>query len=212
MLYGLAYRYGAVPLPVFKRDALLMKSISLIVLACTYLAAVLDCVSLVVVAIGFLLNLLAASRLGSDRTYYGYEVANLAPLRVTRFPYSVISHPMLVGNMLGYGGTLLNAEFRDQWWPLASAHVALNLALLVMERRVRPLRLRDNRSAAVARQLARWSWPRALGLCIAGAVTGLVAAQVSGSLSALFAAALGAAAVGYCHVIYRAYTAPTSAS
>jgi hypothetical protein len=204
-LYGLAYRYGAVPLPVFKRDAVLMKTIALAALASAYLAAPLDYASLAVVAAGFLLNTLAASALGSDRTYYGHEVANLPPLRVTRFPYSVISHPMLLGNMLAYGGTLLNAGFREQWWPLACAHVALNLGLLVMERRVTPLR---RAATGTARPPRPWSWPRALWLSAAGAALGIGAAQVAGSPSAPFAAALGATVVIYGYTLYCAYTAP----
>jgi hypothetical protein len=160
-LYGLAYRYGAVPLPVFKRDAVLMKTIALAALASAYLAAPLD--------------------------------------------YAVISHPMLLGNMLAYGGTLLNAGFREQWWPLACAHVALNLGLLVMERRVTPLR---RAATGTARPPRPWSWPRALWLSAAGAALGIGAAQVAGSPSAPFAAALGATVVIYGYTLYCAYTAP----
>ncbi|HSO07210.1 MAG TPA: methyltransferase, partial [Pelomicrobium sp.] len=140
-LYWLAYRYGAVPLAVFKRDALWLKSVALAALAAAYLAAPLDALSLAVVAAGFALNATAAAALGSDRTYYGDEVAGLPPLRITHFPYSMLSHPMLVGNMLAFGGTLLSAEFRGEWWALAAAHVALNFGLLLMERFATPLRL-----------------------------------------------------------------------
>ena len=31
------------------------------------------------------------------------------------------------------GGTLINAPFRAEWWPLASLHVVLNIGLLAME-------------------------------------------------------------------------------
>jgi hypothetical protein len=204
-LCGLAYRYGAVPLPVFKRDAVLMKSVALVALGSAYLSAPLDYASLAVVAAGFLLNTLAASALGSDRTYYGDEVANLPPLRVTCFPYSVIAHPMLIGNMLAYGGTLLNAGFREQWWPLACTHVALNLGLLVMERRVTPLR----RAASSVECTPRpWSWPRALALAAVGAAIGIGAAQVAGSTSTLLAAGVGATVVGYGWILHRAYSEP----
>ena len=40
---------------------------------------------------------------------------------------------MIVGNVLAFGGTLINPGFREAWWPLASVHVALNLGLLGME-------------------------------------------------------------------------------
>jgi hypothetical protein len=209
VLYGLAYRYGAVPLPVFKRDAVLMKGVALLALASAYLAAPLDHVSLAVVAAGFLLNALAASALGSDRTYYGHEVANLPPLRVNRFPYSLISHPMLVGNMLAYGGTLLNAGFREAWWPLACAHVALNLVLLVMEKHVTPLRLGDPGAPAadVERRARPCSRSSLLGLVAVGAALASGVAALAGAPAPL-AALVGAAIVGYACILQRVYTAP----
>ena len=75
----------------------------------------------------------AAAALGIDRTYYGHEVAGLPPRRISEFPYSLTSHPMIVGNVAAFGGTLLNPEFRQHWWPLAGLHVALNIGLLAME-------------------------------------------------------------------------------
>ena len=140
-VYVLAYRYGAIPLPLFKRDAVFLKTVALVALGAAYVQSPLNLFSLTVVALGFSLNLLAAWALGSDRTYYGYEVADLPRLHITRFPYSWISHPMIVGNMAAYGGTLINADFRLHWWPLACIHMLLNLALLFMELVVKPLRL-----------------------------------------------------------------------
>lgn len=204
-LYALAYRYGAVPLPVFKRDAMLMKGVALLALASAYFAAPLDYSSIAVVATGFGLNALGASALGSDRTYYGHELSDLPALRVTRFPYSLISHPMLVGNMLAYGGMLLNAEFREHWWPLACAHVALNLGLLVMERHVTPLRLG---AAGIARPAWGGSWARLAALSVAAALLAGVGALLSGLAPASLAAAVGAAAGIYACILYFAYTAP----
>lgn len=208
-LYWLAYRYGAVPLPMFKRDAVLMKSVALLALASAYLASPLDYASIVVVVAGFLLNSLAASALGSDRTYYGHEVANLPPLQVTRFPYSLIAHPMLVGNMLAYGGMLLNPGFREHWWALACFHVTLNLCLLAMERYVAPLRF-----AAVGKSdpAPRWSWPRLLGLSAGGAALASGVSWSMGLASAELAAVLGAAAAIFGYTLYFAYTTPTPLS
>ncbi len=210
LLYWIAYRYGAVPLHVFKRDAVLTKSVSLLALATAYLNASLDGLSLALVASGFGLNALAASALGSDRTYYGHEVARLPPLRVTRFPYSVISHPMLVGNMLAYGGTLLNADFREQWWPLACAHVVMNLGLLAMERYVTPLRQGDRRvdGAGAGGPVRFRSKPPTLMLAAVGAGFGFGAAWLSGSLQPPIGAALGAAVLLLGYFLYCAYTAP----
>ncbi len=120
-LYWLAYYYGAAALDDFKRDAVLLKSVSLAVLGCAYLAAPLDGLSLAVVTLGFLLNIAGARALGPDRTYYGHELADLPERRITAFPFSWISHPMLAGNVAAFGGTLLNPVFRQAWWPLACA-------------------------------------------------------------------------------------------
>lgn len=137
-LYWLAFAYGTVPFDVFKRDAVAMKTVSVAALAVVYLAAPLDLASLAVIAGGILLNVRAASVLGIDRTYYGHEVAGLPPRRITAFPYSIVAHPMIVGNVAAFGGTLINPAFAQAWWPLAWLHVALNIGLLVMELAGRP--------------------------------------------------------------------------
>lgn len=132
-LYWLAFAFGAVPFRVFTRDAVAMKTVSVAALAVVYLTAPLDLASLAVIAGGIGLNVWAASVLGFDRTYYGHEVAGLSPRRITAFPYSLIAHPMIVGNVAAFGGTLINPAFAQQWWPLAGLHVALNIGLLAME-------------------------------------------------------------------------------
>jgi hypothetical protein len=132
-LYWLAFAFGAVRFEVFKRDAVAMKTVSVALLATIYLAAPIDLASLVVIGGGILLNVRAAMVLGADRTYYGREVAGLPSLRITAFPYSLTSHPMILGNVAAFGGTLINPAFRDAWWPLAGLHVGLNIGLLVME-------------------------------------------------------------------------------
>lgn len=132
-LYWRAFAYGVPSFDVFKRDAVALKAVSMAVLAAVYLAQPLDTFSLAVIAGGILLNVRAASVLGIDRTYYGHEVAGLPPRRVTAFPYSLTGHPMILGNIAAFGGTLLNPAFRETWWPLAGLHVALNIGLLGME-------------------------------------------------------------------------------
>ena len=132
-LYWYAFAWGVDSFEVFKRDAMLLKALSVAALAFVYLQAPPDFLSLGVIALGILLNARAASVLGLDRTYYGQELAGLAARRVTEFPYSLMSHPMIVGNVMAFGGTLLNPEFRAAWWPLAALHVVLNIALLAME-------------------------------------------------------------------------------
>jgi len=132
-LYWLAFAFGAIPFDVFKRDAMAMKTVAVTLLATVFLAAPIDIVSLAVVGGGILLNARAAIVLGVDRTYYGHEVAGLPLQRTTDFPYSLTSHPMILGNIAAFGGTMINPAFSEHWWPLAGLHVGLNIGLLAME-------------------------------------------------------------------------------
>lgn len=186
LLYWLAFTFGAIPHAVFKRDAIAMKSVSVAGLAAVYLAFPLDPLSLAVIAGGILLNVVAAAALGADRTYYGVEVAGLPPRRIEHFPYSIVAHPMILGNVLAFGGTLLNAGFRKDWWPLALIHVALNIGLLLMEqhgRRPGPARVPEN-----------------LGIIFV-----VVAAAAGGLLFGLQAAVLGALVLGHAWILVRCY-------
>lgn len=111
---------------------------------------------------------------------YGQEVGGLPPLRITAFPYSITAHPMILGNVAAFGGTLINADFRQHWWPLAALHVVLNVGLLVLE-------LSDRRPARLG-----------LGLVFAGCAIG-AAAVPAASPATLFvvAAATVCAAIAY---------------
>ena len=133
-LYWRTFTFGTADFDAFKRKAIVLKAISVGALALVYLRFPLDPVSLAVIAVGVFLNARAAAVLGIDRTYYGHEVAGLPPKRIAAFPYSLTAHPMIVGNVAAFGGTLINDGFREQWWPLAALHVAANGGLLVMER------------------------------------------------------------------------------
>ncbi len=196
-LYWLAFAFGAMPFDVFKRDAVAMKTVSVAALAAVYLAAPIDIVSLVVIAGGILLNVRAAAVLGIDRTYYGHEVAGLAPQRITAFPYSLIAHPMILGNVAAFGGSLINPAFRQHWWPLAGLHVALNIGLLVMElagpRRRHAVRLGG-------------------GLAFAGVVSAAAFATASetAGMAPVAVALPGAAAVACAWALYRCYASPAS--
>jgi hypothetical protein len=188
-LYWLAFAFGAPSFETFKRDAIAMKTVSVAALTTVYLAAPLDVTSLIVIAGGILLNLRAAATLGIDRTYYGHEVAGLPPRRITAFPYSLTSHPMILGNVAAFGGTLINPDFRDHWWPLACLHVGLNVGLLVMELTGRGRTVRIGGSLAFT-------------LVLAGA---LFAPPVT-----LPVMLVAAAAVACAWALYRTYALPPS--
>lgn len=190
-LYWLAFAFGAAAFETFKRDAILMKAVAVALLATVYLAAPIDLASLAVIAGGILLNLRAASLLGIDRTYYGHEVAGLPLQRITAFPYSLTGHPMILGNIAAFGGTLINPAFRQDWWPLAGLHVGLNIGLLVMEL-AGPRRRRRVQIAG--------------GLVFTGVFVGGVCAVLSsGRNETAPLVVLGAATVACAGVLYRCY-------
>jgi len=133
LVYALAFLWRAIPHERFIRDSLLLKSLSLAAFVLVLWITVPNTLSLITMAAGFTLNISAARALGKERTYYGYELAALPPKRITSFPYSLTAHPMLIGNMLAYGGTLLDETFRQAWWPLGVLHVVLNLLIILNE-------------------------------------------------------------------------------
>jgi hypothetical protein len=213
-LYGLAYCYGCVPLAVFKRDAVLMKSASLGLLAWAYLREPLSAASLLIVVAGFGLNAAAANALGPDRTYYGYELADLPPRRVARFPYNYFAHPMLAGNLLAYGATLINAGFRSHWWPLACIHVAMNLGLLLMELYVRPRRSSARRLHAAQERHFHYAQPPCRTVEVRDAAPAVACATLGAGWCAwaqwqaadtALAACLGLSCAAYAFAIYRLY-------
>jgi hypothetical protein len=210
-LYWLAYYQGAVPLDAFKRDAILMKAAAIMALGFAYLSVAPDLVSLTVVGSGFLLNTLAARALGADRTYYGYEVAGLSRVQIKTFPYSWVSHPMLIGNIAAFGGTMINADFRSQWWPLACAHVAFNIGLLVMETALTPQRRGVSQAGPRPADATsvRWLWQSAASIVVLAAALGAVlGSQGSSSTTILVGAFVGAGMSAYAVALECFYSTP----
>jgi len=133
LVYALAFFWLRISLDAFKYDSMVLKTISLAALAFVFWVSVPSPLSLVVIAAGFMLNLSAVLALGADRTYYGVELGAISAERVNSFPYSTIPHPMLLGNIIAYGGMLLDAQIRQDWWPLILAHVVLNALIIFLE-------------------------------------------------------------------------------
>jgi len=212
LLYWWAYRHGAVAPHRFQRDAVLMKAISLAAFLFAYAGAAWSWPSVAVMAAGFVLNALAAGVLGMDRTYYGWELGVVPHRRFTRFPYSVVPHPMLLGNVLAYAGALVNADFRADWWPLAGGHIMLNLGLLAMETSVVPRRGEAFPGAGRLGGADGWSRESIaarLALAAAGGAVGALLAVAGGAPARLGAyAMLGAAAAVHLAATAAAYTRP----
>jgi len=161
-VYALAFLLRRVTVATFKTDAFLLKGAALLAFGWAYLDSGPGVMSAVLMALGFGLNIWAAQTLGADRTYYGFEIGGMEAKWITALPFSVIAHPMLIGNMIAFAAPLLDPEFRAHWWPLAVTHVGLNGLTIVMETRA-------GRVAATAAM----PW-------FAGAAAGMTAAVVIG--------------------------------
>lgn len=135
VVYALAYCLRSIDHAAFKRDAVLLKALSMALLIAVLVQTVPTPAAIVVAAAGFGLNLWAATVLGADRTYYGVEVKGMPVELSNAMPFSIIRHPMLMGNIIAYGGLLLDSEFREVWWPLVLLHIVGNFVLLLMEGR-----------------------------------------------------------------------------
>ena len=116
---------------LFKRDALLYKSLALAQAGALYAARVElarpDWASLGVMGAGFALASLATEALGWDRTYFGWELGAIEGEFVTKFPYGTIPHPMIVGGITGWAGFHMLAAFRADYPWLVPTHVAMYL-------------------------------------------------------------------------------------
>ena len=194
-LYWLGYLFCAIPLATFKRVAIMMKSVAMGVLAWAFLSGAPDLLSVTVMTLGFALNGYAVSIMGSDRCYYGYEIGGLPGRRITSFPYSITAHPMLIGNIVAFGGALINPDFRERWWPLAMTQVGMNVGLLIMET---TLRAGSSGARSVA---ARWI----IGLVVPafGATIGYAAQAQHGPL---IGAAVGLCVCAYAFTLFFLYT------
>jgi uncharacterized membrane protein YGL010W len=128
------YLREGVSFHAFRRDAVLYKALAAAQLAILYARNFeLDSVSLALIATGLLLSALAAKRLGWERTYFGAELGLASPERVTGFPYGVLRHPMITGNVLALLGLMKMAGFRHAAPWLAPTHIAFYLAHLLQE-------------------------------------------------------------------------------
>lgn len=199
-VYWLAYLFRAVPLAAFKRDAIIMKCVSIAVLGWAFFSGAPDFLSLSVITLGFALNAFAAIKLGSDRSYYGYEVGGLPHRWITSFPYSMTAHPMLIGNIVAFSGTLINADFRENWWPLAVAHAAMNVGLLIMETTI-SADSRCVRSVRATSVAARY----VIGIAVLalGAAIGYAA---GGALNPAIGALVGIVASAYALALFSLYS------
>lgn len=133
-----AYREPMVAHGYLMRDSKLYKTIAVMHLASRLLPMVelaKDWPVLVLAAMGFGTTILATVRLGMVRTYFGSELGFVKPKWIEGFPYGVIPHPMIVGQLFAYGSILYWLQGRISWENqlLVGAHMAFYTTHMVQE-------------------------------------------------------------------------------
>eukprot|EP00127_Corallochytrium_limacisporum_P004426 Clim_evm4s162 gene=Clim_evmTU4s162 len=110
---------------IFKRDVFAFKCITLAQIAYFYAAPYLagpltlndlDYMSLTLVAAGYFISMAATAALGIDGTYFGIELGQVDPkvgyLSVKTFPFNIVPHPMIVGQIIALGGMYMVPHMR----------------------------------------------------------------------------------------------------
>lgn len=126
----------------FKSDVLFFKIVALSHIAYRYLSilsagtsASLPTVtaSLIMIVAGSTVSSLATKALGIDGTYFGSELGVCKTQWVTTFPYNVVPHPMIVGQLVALSGVHLIPEFRAAWPWLVPVHCTLYTIVMLQE-------------------------------------------------------------------------------
>ena len=118
----------------FKRRAMFFKGLAGAQLVYLYLRdAHFDPLSLSLIALGVALSGAAARVLGMERTYFAAELGRCEPLTLRRFPYSLLKHPMIVGNIIALLGFYALPELRAAAPYLVPMHIAFYLLHLLQE-------------------------------------------------------------------------------
>jgi hypothetical protein len=118
----------------FRRRAIFWKGLAGAQLVYLYLScARFDPLSLFLIALGVALSSAAARVLGMERTYFAAELGRCEPLTLRRFPYNLIKHPMIVGNVIALLGFYALPDLRAAAPYLVPIHISLYLLHLLQE-------------------------------------------------------------------------------
>lgn len=134
LYFATYYARDGVSFHRFKRDAMLYKTLAIVQAALIYLEHyTFDAISLSLIALGISLSSLAAWRLGTVRTYFGVELGLASRQKITAFPYNVLPHPMILGNIITLLGLMKMDGFREAVPYLAPLHIAFYAAHMFQE-------------------------------------------------------------------------------
>lgn len=127
------YSRGDVAFYTFKRDAMLYKGLALAQLVLLGLRDFQpEPLALVLIVAGAGLSTAAARAIGIDRTYFAAELGRCERRRIDRFPYNVMPHPMIAGNVIALIGVAQLPGLEAAPY-LVPTHIGLYLVHLAQE-------------------------------------------------------------------------------
>jgi len=112
-----AFRQPEIAHGSLMRDAKLYKTLAMVHMARRILPVISlpqDLPGVLMACAGFLITILATIQLGMVRTYFGSELGFVKPKWIDGFPYNAIPHPMIVGQLLGWGSVLYWFAVREE--------------------------------------------------------------------------------------------------
>lgn len=145
---GTYYNRENIDFGCFKRDVMLFKNVALVQTIILLVNSIrdsspapfatnalnsIDVITIAMVIGGYWISILATIALGIDRTYFGWELGICESKWITDFPYGVIPHPMILGQVVGLMGINRIASFKADWPILIPIHVALYFVHMFQE-------------------------------------------------------------------------------
>jgi hypothetical protein len=140
MVYMCTFAFRSPPVAhgQLMRDAKLFKTLALMHLGRRLLPLVQlpqDLPGVLMATCGFAITIVATAQLGFVRTYFGSELGFVKPKWISGFPYGVIPHPMIVGQLFAYGSILywFYDRINPETFYLIVAHMSFYTAHMIQE-------------------------------------------------------------------------------
>lgn len=119
----------------FKRDCIFYKSLSMINLISIYYNSIMNNIDIklfIIIISGFFISISASYKLGKDATYFGSELKQIENKKIVSFPYNIIPHPMIIGQIISFIGLMFLSNNKHSSY-IISLHISLYMIHLIQE-------------------------------------------------------------------------------
>ena len=87
----------------------------------------------VLAACGYMITMLATRALGKHYTYFGIELGLVEYKKINKFPYGIIPHPMITGQLFALSSIILLVPFLSNEFIILSIHIILYIIHMFQE-------------------------------------------------------------------------------